>query len=178
MGEMCLSEVFVLLNREVDLYRYSAGFPEFSVRITQRLRKFSKQTRNGRWRAYAKGCMELCERYSTKVMNERANGTILADVAPKDVKQLEVLKPHSAPSMGQRFKQSLEKEKRLEAASKPVQSKSKSGASSSSSQKGDPEEKALKTSKKKNKKKKKRGKSEVDEALEQGNTSIDQADQV
>lgn len=39
--EMCLSEVFVLLNREVDLYRYSAGFPEFSVRITQRLRKVS-----------------------------------------------------------------------------------------------------------------------------------------
>ncbi len=37
--EMCLSEVFVLLNREVDLYRYSAGFPEFSVRICQRLRK-------------------------------------------------------------------------------------------------------------------------------------------
>ena len=39
--EMCLSEVFVLLNREVDLYRYSAGFPEFSVRIFQRLRKVS-----------------------------------------------------------------------------------------------------------------------------------------
>ena len=37
--EMCISEVFVLLNREVDLYRYSAGFPEFSVRIRQRLRK-------------------------------------------------------------------------------------------------------------------------------------------
>ena len=40
--EMCLSEVFVLLNREVDLYRYSAGFPEFSVRICQRLRKVSR----------------------------------------------------------------------------------------------------------------------------------------
>ena len=39
--EMCLSEVFVLLNREVDLYRYSAGFPEFSTRIVQRLRKVS-----------------------------------------------------------------------------------------------------------------------------------------
>ena len=37
--EMCISEVFVLLNREVDLYRFSAGFPEFSVRICQRLRK-------------------------------------------------------------------------------------------------------------------------------------------
>lgn len=37
--EMCISEVFVLLNREIDLYQYSAGFPEFSVRICQRLRK-------------------------------------------------------------------------------------------------------------------------------------------
>merc|ERR1719215_1661923 len=102
--EMCISEVFVLLNREVDLYRYSAGFPEFSVRIRQRLKKYSKETRNGRWRAYAKGCIELCERYATQVTNERANGNILTDVAPKGVKQLEVLRPHPAPSMGQRYK--------------------------------------------------------------------------
>lgn len=38
-SEMCISEVFLLLNRELDLYHYSAAFPEFSVRITQRLRK-------------------------------------------------------------------------------------------------------------------------------------------
>lgn len=37
--EMCVSETFILLNREVDLYQYSPGFPEFSVRISQRLRK-------------------------------------------------------------------------------------------------------------------------------------------
>jgi nucleolar complex protein 2 len=37
--ETCISEVFVLLNREVGLYQYSPGFPEFSVRISQRLRK-------------------------------------------------------------------------------------------------------------------------------------------
>ena len=121
--------------------------------------------------------MELCERYSTKVMNERANGTILADVAPKDVKQLEVLRPHSAPSMGQRFKQSLEKEKRLEAASKPIQSKSKN--STKTSKNDESEEKApSKASKKKKKNKKQKRKSEVDEALEKGNTSIDQADEV
>lgn len=117
--------------------------------------------------------MELCERYSTKVMNERATGTILADVAPKDVKQLEVLRPHNAPSMGQRFKQSLEKEKRLEAASRPIQSKAKN-----SGKQEDSEEKESKASKKKKKKNKKRAKSDVDEALEKGNTSIDQADEV
>lgn len=176
--EMCLSEVFVLLNREVDLYRYSAGFPEFSVRICHRLKKFSKQTRNGRWRAYAKGCIELCERYSTKVMNERANGSILADVAPNDVKQLEVLRPYSVPSMGQRYKQSLEKEKRLEAAIKPVQSKTSSSRSRSEKEKSEGNDNEKKGSKNNEKKKKNRSKSEVDRALEQGNTSLDQADDV
>lgn len=39
--DSCLSEVFLLLNREVDLYKYSAGCPEFYVRICQRLRKVS-----------------------------------------------------------------------------------------------------------------------------------------
>ena len=40
--EMCVSEIFVLLNREADLYRFSAGFPEFSIGVCQRLRKVSK----------------------------------------------------------------------------------------------------------------------------------------
>ncbi|VEU38794.1 unnamed protein product [Pseudo-nitzschia multistriata] len=172
--EMCLSEVFVLLNREVDLYRYSAGFPEFSVRICQRLRKYSKETRNGRWRAYAKGCIELCERNSTYVMNERANGTILTDIAPKDVKQLEVLRPQSAPSMGQRFKQSLEKEKRLEAASKPVQSRK---TKENDVAKGTKKNKNKESKNTKTKKKQVR-KSEVDDALEHGNTSLNEEDEV
>lgn len=47
----------------------------------------------------------------------------LNDVAPRDVKQLEVLKPINTPSMGERYKQSIEKEKRLEAASRPIQKK-------------------------------------------------------
>ena len=55
--------------------------------------------------------MEVCDRYSTKAMHERANSTVLNNVAPKDVKQLEVLRPHSIPSMGKRYNQSLEKEK-------------------------------------------------------------------
>jgi nucleolar complex protein 2 len=36
-----LKETFVLLNREVDMYRYSPGFPEFTFTILQRLRKVS-----------------------------------------------------------------------------------------------------------------------------------------
>jgi nucleolar complex protein 2 len=34
-----LKETFILLNREVDLYRYSPGFPEFTFTILHRLRK-------------------------------------------------------------------------------------------------------------------------------------------
>lgn len=49
----------------------------------------------------------------------------LNDVAPKDVKQLEVLKPINTPSMAERYKQALEKEKRLEAASRPAQKQSR-----------------------------------------------------
>jgi len=174
--EMCLSEVFVLLNREVDLYRYSAGFPEFSFRICQRLRKYSKETRNGRWRAYAKGCIELCERYSVHVMNERINGTVLTDVAPKDVNQLEVLRPHSVPSMGQRYKQSLEKEKRLESATKPAQSKKseKKEVRNKNNKKKSDKRVELKSSNGMNKGRE----SEVDKALQEGNTSLNQEDEV
>ena len=115
-------------------------------------------------------------------MNDRANSTILMDVAPKDVKQLEVLRPHSTPSMGQRYKQSLEKEKRLEAANKPVQSKKTSDPKSSKEEadasNNDDETKETKASKKKRKKNNKRGRSEVDELLAQGKTSLEQADEV
>ena len=36
-----LKETYVLLNREMDLYRYSPGFPEFTFSILQRLRRVS-----------------------------------------------------------------------------------------------------------------------------------------
>jgi len=113
--EACIGEVFVLLNREVDLYRYSAGLPEFTFRICQRLRKFAKETRVGRWKAYAKGCIELCERHANKATLDRSK----LSEAPKDVKKLEILKPVNAPVMKERYEAAISKEKRLEAATKP-----------------------------------------------------------
>jgi hypothetical protein len=62
-------------------------------------------------------------------MVERAK---LNDIAPKDVKQLEILKPINTPSMGERYKQALEKEKRLEAASRPIQKQTESKRKASS----------------------------------------------
>ncbi|KAL7542427.1 hypothetical protein ACHAXR_011768 [Thalassiosira sp. AJA248-18] len=111
-----LKEVFVLLNREVDMYRYSPGFPEFTFAILQRLRKFNKEISNGRWRAYSKGTIELCEKYSTFAINGRAT---LTD-APKDVRRLEALKPPNVPAMRERYESAVAKEKRLEAATLPI----------------------------------------------------------
>ena len=114
--EACMSEIFVLLNREIDLYRYSPGFPEFTVLICQHLRKFIKTSKNGRWRAYAKGCIDLSERYADFARTERSK---LAD-APKDVKRLEALKPSNEPSMSDRYDTAIGKEKRLEEATRPA----------------------------------------------------------
>lgn len=114
-----LKEVFVLLNREADMYRYSPGFPEFTFAISQRLRKFNKQISNGRWRAYSKGSIELCDKYSTFAINGRST---LAD-APKDVRRLEALKPSNTPSMRERYDAAVGKEKRLEVATQPLMKK-------------------------------------------------------
>ena len=114
--EACVSEVFLLLNREVDLYRYSAGFPEFIVRICQRLRKFSKETPNSRWRAYSKGCVDLCEKNSSFCVKARA----ALQEAPKDVKRLECLKPSGELSMGERYDKEISRENRLESTSRPA----------------------------------------------------------
>lgn len=114
--EACVSEVFLLLNREVDLYRYSAGFPEFTVRICQRLRKFSKETVNSRWRAYSKGCVDLCEKNASFCIQARS--TLLE--APKDVKRLECLKPQGELSMGERYDKDISRENRLESTSRPA----------------------------------------------------------
>jgi hypothetical protein len=68
-------------------------------------------------------------------MLERAK---LNDIAPKDVKQLEILKPINTPSMGERYKRALEKEKRLEAASRPVQKQTETKRKASSGEEEQP----------------------------------------
>jgi nucleolar complex protein 2 len=115
--EAGISELFVLLHREVELYKYSPGFPEFAIRITVKLRQFSKATRNARWRAYAKACIEVCDKYSKNCVLGRSK----LKVAPKDVDRLEYLKPADTPSMRKRHQTSIEKEqKALEAARPPI----------------------------------------------------------
>ena len=81
--------------------------------------QFNKQISNGRWRAYSKGSIELCDKYSTFAINGRST---LAD-APKDVRRLEALKPSNTPSMRERYDAAVGKEKRLEVATQPLMKK-------------------------------------------------------
>jgi len=113
--DACIRETFVLLNREMDLYRFSAGFPEFTYRICQRLRKFAKETRVHRWKAYAKGCIDFCEQNASKAIQDRS----ALEVVPKDVKKLEILKPANVPTMKERYDNALSKEKRMIAVTTP-----------------------------------------------------------
>jgi nucleolar complex protein 2 len=114
--EAGMSDVFVLLQREIELYRFSAGFPEYSVRIVQCLRKFNKEVRNPRWRTFGRGCLDTCERYSKYAVQQRSK---LLE-APKDVAQLECLKQHSQKSMRERHEESVEKEQKTLEASRQL----------------------------------------------------------
>jgi nucleolar complex protein 2 len=104
--EAAIVQVFALLDRDMELYRYTAAFPEYSVQIRQRCRDFAKAVQSSRWKAYAKGCMEKCDELASFCTLERAKLT----VAPKDVAQLECLRPSHAPTMRERHRKALEQE--------------------------------------------------------------------
>ncbi|KAL7567953.1 hypothetical protein ACA910_019663 [Epithemia clementina (nom. ined.)] len=117
--EAAIVAIFVLLEREVDLYAYSAGFPEFSIWIRRRMKAFSRATRQPRWRRFAGGIIELCEKHASNAIASRAK----LHEAPKDVHQLECLRPSSVPSMIERHKAAIDKEAKLLAAASPLMSK-------------------------------------------------------
>ena len=104
--EASMNELFLLLNREIDLYRYSPGFPEYAIRIIVRLRQLNKEIRNPRWKTYIKACIELCDTYTLYAVQGRSK----LQQAPREVQQLECLKPISEKSMSERYSDSIRKE--------------------------------------------------------------------
>jgi hypothetical protein len=78
--------------------------------------KFNKEIGNGQWRAYSKGTIELCEKYSAFAIAGRST---LVD-APKDVRRLEALKPSNVPGMRDRYESAVAKERRLEVVTRPA----------------------------------------------------------
>ena len=104
--EASMNELFFLLNREIDLYRYSPGFPEYAIRIIVRLRQLNKEIRNPRWKTYIKACIELCDTYTLYAVQGRSK----LQQAPREVQQLECLKPIAEKSMYERYTESVRKE--------------------------------------------------------------------
>ena len=111
--EAGLVQLFVLLEREMELYRYTAAFPEFRVRIRQRCRDFAKTVRPSRWKAYAKACIEKSDQYANLCTLQRAK---LAQ-APKDISQLECLRPSHEPTMRERHQKAMDQESKSAQAS-------------------------------------------------------------
>lgn len=157
--EAGINEFFVLLNREIELYRYSAGFPEFAVQIVVRLRQFAKQVRNPRWRTYAKACSDVCGKYSAFAVQARAQ----LQEAPRDVKLLECLKPVSEKNMRERHEESVVKEQKTLDASRPPakQAAKDDDASDIKGSDADIGEAETKASKKKKQKKKRDSKKQT-----------------
>ena len=115
--EAAMNELVVLLEREVDLYRYSPGFPEFSIRIRECLKRFASETRNSRWRAFMRGAMETINEHSRFAMQARSK----LEEAPKDIKQLECLLPPSMDNMRLRYEASVAKEAKSMEATKQTE---------------------------------------------------------
>jgi hypothetical protein len=115
-------------------------------------------------------------------MTERTNpnNKQISDTSPKDLKQLEILKPRSMPSMGQRHRLSLEKEKRLEVASRPIQKKSSEPMKDRETVESNGPEQSMQKGKRKKHKKKSKNESIGHEstANETSKNGLDQEDMV
>eukprot|EP00977_Amphora_coffeiformis_P015170 scaffold4442_cov125-Amphora_coffeaeformis.AAC.1 len=106
--EAALVQIFILLEREMELYRYTAAFAEFRVRIRQRCRDFLKAVRSSRWKAYAKACMDKSDEWAKFCTTERAK----LSLAPKDITSLECLRPSHVPTMRERHEKSQDEEEK------------------------------------------------------------------
>ena len=129
-----VAEVFTLLNREIELYRYTAAFPEWCVK------KFCKDTGNHKWKAYGKGVVEMCTKYTVYAKRKRTE----LGKAPKDVGKLEWLLEQGGKDMGERLEDIVKEEKRMEEISKPIiggKKKKDEGEKKMVKRKGEEEEK-------------------------------------
>jgi nucleolar complex protein 2 len=119
--EPTLTEIMALIQHEVELYRFSPGFPEYTTGMESRLRKFAAEAgrnRQARWKAYARACLDTISRHSDAAVKARSK----LQSAPRDVTELECLRPPSQPAMEERLRSLLEKEQKLASAALPSKS--------------------------------------------------------
>lgn len=94
-----VTEALRLLGQEMDLYRYSAAFPELVIPVLGHLRKFVKATKVSRWRMMARGLVETLEARGTWAAARRE----ALGLCPKEAEGLEPLRPEGAPRMRERL---------------------------------------------------------------------------
>ncbi|CAM9691183.1 unnamed protein product [Ectocarpus sp. 12 AP-2014] len=94
-----VEEALRLLGQEMDLYRYSAAFPELVLPVLGHLKKFAKLTKVSKWRMVTRGLVETLETRATWAAQKRLE----LGICPSDVEGLEALRPEGAPSMRERL---------------------------------------------------------------------------
>ncbi|CAN0191857.1 unnamed protein product [Scytosiphon promiscuus] len=94
-----VEEALRLLGQEMDLYRYTAAFPELVIPVLGQLKKFAKLTKVSKWRMMARGLVETLEARGTWAAEKRLE----LRICPSDVEGLEVLRPEGAPTMRERL---------------------------------------------------------------------------
>lgn len=106
--QIILQEVFTLLRHDVELYKYSPAFPEYSTPILMHVRKFKQEQKDTRNKNFAKHLLQIVQTNIEFILKAR---TTLAE-SPKDVKTLECCKPIEVKNRTLRYKDLIDKEKK------------------------------------------------------------------
>jgi len=106
--QIILQEVFTLLRHDVELYKYSPAFPEYSTPILMHVRKFKQEQKDTRNKNLAKHLLQIVQTNIEFILKARSS----LSESPKDVTTLECCKPIEVKNRTQRYKDLIEKEKK------------------------------------------------------------------
>uniref|UniRef100_A0A7R9YDV5 Uncharacterized protein n=1 Tax=Pinguiococcus pyrenoidosus TaxID=172671 RepID=A0A7R9YDV5_9STRA len=88
-----------LIEREIEIYRYTLGLPEYLHAILQRLRRFAKGCRSGDWRTIARGVADKADSASQQAKKLRSRFTL----SPAESNEIEALLPKDTPRARERL---------------------------------------------------------------------------
>ena len=90
--DLIVSEIVTLLHHDADIYRYSAGFPEYAYFTIRKLRVFIKKSKISRWRDLCRSLVNQLEQQSSQIKKLRCK----LGKSPMEVTDFEALLPASA----------------------------------------------------------------------------------
>ena len=95
--DMIVQETITLLRYDAEIYRYSAGFPEYVYLTIRKLKAFAKAAKVSKWRDMARTTASQLESFDAEAKRLRAK----LDRAPAEVTEFEPLLPAgSSASVG------------------------------------------------------------------------------